>query len=110
MMVTRSAQRLSYASVIAAYCVAAVAFAAAPAARAAEVERTGGPFVPTPQAVVNAMLDLAKVTPDDFVIDLGSGDGRIVLTAAQLYKARGMGVDIDPELVKKAMRRRRAAA
>ena len=66
---------------------------------AADVERTGGPFVPTPQAVVDAMLDLAKVTADDFVVDLGSGDGRIVLTAALRYSARGMGVDIDPELV-----------
>ena len=66
---------------------------------AVDVERTGGPYVPTPQAVVDAMLELAKVGPRDFVIDLGSGDGRIVLTAAQRYSARGLGVDIDPELV-----------
>src|SRR3954469_13352014 len=66
---------------------------------AADVERTGGPYVPTPQAVVDAMLDFAKVGPKDFVIDLGSGDGRIVLTAAQKYRARGMGFDIDPDLV-----------
>src|SRR5688572_32477941 len=69
------------------------------AAAAAEPERTGGPYVPTPQVVVDAMLDLAKVGPRDFVVDLGSGDGRIVLTAAQRYSARGFGVDIDPELV-----------
>lgn len=63
------------------------------------VERTGGPYVPTPQVVVDAMLEIAKVGPKDFVVDLGSGDGRIVLTAAQRYGARGLGLDIDPELV-----------
>ena len=68
-------------------------------ALAADVDRTGGPYVPTPQSVVNAMLEVANVGPQDFVVDLGSGDGRIVLTAATKYKARGMGVDIDPELV-----------
>jgi SAM-dependent methyltransferase len=71
-------------------------------ASAADVERTGGPFVPTPQTVVDAMLDLAKVRADDFVVDLGSGDGRIVLTAAQRFSARGVGVEIDPELVEKS--------
>ena len=75
---------------------------AAAALGAAEFERTGGPYVPTPQAVVDAMLDFAKVGPRDFVIDLGSGDGRIVLTAAQRYNARGFGVDIDPELVEQS--------
>lgn len=69
---------------------------------AMEVQRTGGPYVPTPQAVVDAMLEFAKVGPNDFVVDLGSGDGRIVLTAAQRFKARGLGVDIDPELVKQS--------
>lgn len=72
----------------------------APQVFAAEVERSGGPYVPTPQVVVDQMLDMAKVGPDDFVIDLGSGDGVIVLTAAKRYKARGFGVDIDPDLVK----------
>jgi len=69
---------------------------------AADVEekRTGGPYVPTPQIVVDEMLRLGKVGPGDFVIDLGSGDGVIVLTAAQKHKARGFGVDIDPQLVK----------
>jgi SAM-dependent methyltransferase len=69
---------------------------------AADIERTGGPYVPTPQAVVDAMLDLAKVGSQDFVVDLGSGDGRIVLTAAQRYSARGQGFDIDPELVQQS--------
>jgi protein-L-isoaspartate O-methyltransferase len=77
-------------------------FALSAAAAAVDVERTGGPYVPTPQAVVDAMLDLAKVGPTDFVIDLGSGDGRIVLTAAQRHKARGLGIDIDPELVEQS--------
>jgi hypothetical protein len=67
---------------------------------AAEVERTGGPYVPTPQIVVDQMLGMAKVGPDDFVVDLGSGDGVIVLTAVRRYKARGFGVDIDPDLVR----------
>jgi hypothetical protein len=79
--------------------VLAFAFASTFSA-ATELARTGGPFVPTPQAVVDAMLEIAKVGPQDFVVDLGSGDGRIVLTAAQRYHARGLGIDIDPELVK----------
>lgn len=69
-------------------------------ATAAEIERTGGPYVPTPQVVVEHMLRMASVRDSDYVIDLGSGDGVIVLTAAQRYKAGGMGVEIDPELVK----------
>ncbi len=72
------------------------------AAHAADVDRTGGPYVPTPPAVVEAMLKLANVGPKDYVIDLGSGDGRIVLLAATQYKAGGLGVDIDPELVERA--------
>jgi phospholipid N-methyltransferase len=84
---------------------ALIALGALPLARFAaavdiEQQRTGGPYVPTPQVVVDEMLRMAKVGADDFVIDLGSGDGIIVLTAAQRHKARGFGVDIDPELVK----------
>jgi methyltransferase family protein len=66
---------------------------------AAELVRSGGPYVPTPQTVVNAMLETAGVGPSDYVVDLGSGDGRIVLSGATRYKASGMGVDIDGELV-----------
>lgn len=85
-------------------CVAAalVIPSIAPAWSSSEPERTGGPYVPTPQVVVDQMLRMAGVGPDDYVIDLGSGDGVIVLTAARQFKARGMGVDIDPELVKHA--------
>src|SRR5262245_37733452 len=57
------------------------------------------PFVPTPPDVVERMLVMAKVTKTDYVIDLGSGDGRVVRLAAQKYGARGFGVDLDTELV-----------
>lgn len=59
-------------------------------------------YVPTPQPVVDAMLELADVKASDIVYDLGSGDGRIVITAARKYGARGVGIEIDPALVKKA--------
>jgi len=57
------------------------------------------PYIRTPQAVVDRLLDLAQVGADDFIVDLGSGDGRIVLTAAKARGARGFGVEIDPRLV-----------
>ena len=57
------------------------------------------PYVPTPQAVVDRMLAVAQVSSGDTVIDLGSGDGRIMITAAQRHGARGFGVEIDPRLV-----------
>jgi ubiquinone/menaquinone biosynthesis C-methylase UbiE len=59
-------------------------------------------YIPTPQPVVEAMLEAANVRADDVVYDLGSGDGRIVITAAKKFGARGVGVEIDPALVKKA--------
>lgn len=59
-------------------------------------------YVPTPQTVVDAMLDLAQIRQSDIVYDLGSGDGRIVITAAKKYGAHGVGVEIDPALVKTA--------
>ncbi|MUL37608.1 SAM-dependent methyltransferase [Gloeocapsopsis dulcis] len=59
-------------------------------------------YVPTPQEVVNEMLTLAKVTKDDVIYDLGSGDGRIPITAAQKYGARGIGIDINPERIREA--------
>ena len=67
-------------------------------------------YVPTPQEVVNAMLQLAKVTRNDVVYDLGSGgDGRIVITAATRFGARGVGVDIDPRRVRESRANVRAA-
>ncbi|MGH9255954.1 MAG: SAM-dependent methyltransferase [Vicinamibacterales bacterium] len=59
-------------------------------------------FVPTPQEVVDAMLKLAKVGANDVVYDLGSGDGRVPITAARTYGARGVGIDIDPQRIKEA--------
>ena len=71
----------------------------ASAARAQSPLGEGVPYIQTPQAVVDKMLDLAEVGPDDFLIDLGSGDGRIVITAAQQRGARGFGVELDGSLV-----------
>jgi phospholipid N-methyltransferase len=76
-------------------------------AGAIEKERTGGPYVPTPPVVVDHMLRMANLGPGDFVIDLGSGDGVIVLTAAKQFHARGFGVDIDPKLVRQSNARAR---
>jgi cyclopropane fatty-acyl-phospholipid synthase-like methyltransferase len=59
-------------------------------------------YVPTPQNVVDAMLQLAGVTASDVVYDLGSGDGRIPITAAQKYGARAVGIDIDPNRIAEA--------
>jgi len=60
------------------------------------------PYVPTPLDVVHRMLELAKVTEDDVVYDLGCGDGRIVIEAAQRYGSRGVGIDYDPERIAEA--------
>jgi hypothetical protein len=79
-------------------------FLAASAALGADLEPTknAGPYVPSPQSVVADMLKVAEVGPQDFLIDLGSGDGRIVLTAAKVFGARGFGVEIKEDLVHKA--------
>ena len=80
--------------------------AAAPATAAEEARYPGNldvPYVPTHQATVEAMLRLAGVGPGDFVIDLGSGDGRILITAVKKYGARGFGVDLDPQRVKESL-------
>ncbi len=79
---------------------AALVCGAAHAADKAPVN--AGPYVPSPSSVVANMLTLAEVGAKDFVIDLGSGDGRIVLTAAKVFGARGFGVDINEKLVKEA--------
>jgi len=60
------------------------------------------PYVPTPQNVVDRMLDLAKVGPKDYVIDLGSGDGRMILTAVRSRGAQGFGVDLNEKLVRQS--------
>jgi len=84
--------------------LALLAFLAAAPALAADLEPTknAGPYVPSPQSVVADMLKIAEVGPTDYVIDLGSGDGRIVLTAAKVFGAQGFGVEIKDELVKRS--------
>jgi len=67
------------------------------------------PFVESPQPIVDKMLELANVTEDDVVYDLGSGDGRIAITAARTYGAKGVGIEIKPRLVKKARQNARDA-
>jgi len=75
----------------------AVALGASSPARADEV-----PYVPTPANVVDAMLAIAEVGPQDYVVDLGSGDGRIVISAAKQYRARALGIDYDRTLIDKS--------
>jgi precorrin-6B methylase 2 len=74
------------------------------ASLAAQADRqfTDVPFVPTPPNVVDAMLDLANIKPADMLIDLGSGDGRIVIAAAKKYKAYAVGVEFDDALAKQS--------
>ena len=59
-------------------------------------------YAPTPQRVVDRMLRLAKIGPEDVVYDLGSGDGRVVITAAKQYGARGVGIELDHRLIEKS--------
>jgi SAM-dependent methyltransferase len=66
------------------------------------------PFVPTPVEVIDRMLELAEVKQGEVVYDLGSGDGRIVIRAAKKYGARGVGIEMDPDLLQKS--RKTAAA
>src|SRR5688572_6181287 len=79
--------------------VGILAILAAPGAFALEPRV---PYVPTPQEVVDRMLDMAKVGPNDYLIDLGSGDGRIVVTAARKHGTRGFGVDLNPVRIQEA--------
>jgi ribosomal protein L11 methylase PrmA len=76
---------------------------------AAQAPVPRAPFVPTPHDVVDRMLDLAKVGARDVVYDLGCGDGRIVIAAAQKHGARGVGVDIDPARIAEAEENARRA-
>jgi len=66
-------------------------------------------FVPTPQEVVDEMLKMAKVRKGDVLYDLGSGDGRIAVTAAKRYGVRAVGIDIDPERIREATENARKA-
>jgi SAM-dependent methyltransferase len=76
--------------------------------------RAADPYIPTPYVpsttiAVDEMLRVADVRPDDLVVDLGSGDGRIVIAAARDYGARGLGIEIDPALVKESVENARRA-
>jgi protein-L-isoaspartate O-methyltransferase len=68
-----------------------------------------GPPIPTPQSIVERMLEAGRVKSGDLVYDLGSGDGRVVITAAQKYGARAVGVELLPDLCRKARERIQAA-
>ena len=67
-----------------------------------EPKKPDVPYVPTHERIVDRMLTMANVKREDVLYDLGSGDGRIVITAAQKYGTRGVGIDIDPERVREA--------
>jgi SAM-dependent methyltransferase len=72
-------------------------------AQPAPDDNVAGPYVPTPWPIVDDMLRLIDVRPTDVLYDLGSGDGRLVIEAAKRYGARGVGVELQPELVKAAL-------
>ncbi|MXY25928.1 MAG: methyltransferase domain-containing protein [Acidobacteria bacterium] len=86
---------------VAAVLLLSIASTSLPPGAAAQTQgnRSLAPFVPTPDDVVDRMLALAEVTANDVVYDLGSGDGRIVIAAAQQFGARGVGIDIDPQRI-----------
>src|SRR6185503_2301420 len=77
-------------------------FAALSAPALAQEGRGDVVYVPTPQIVVDELLSMAKIGPMDFLIDLGSGDGRFVITAAKKFGAQGFGVDLDTYLLRLA--------
>jgi protein-L-isoaspartate O-methyltransferase len=83
------------------FCVALV-FSLASVALASEESLSPVPFITTPDDVVYRMLQLAETSADDVVMDLGSGDGRIVIAAAQKFGARGVGIELDGALVQKS--------
>jgi SAM-dependent methyltransferase len=98
---------LTRATRVAALGVATMTLAAAaqkPAAPTPDIH-----YVPTSAGVADAMLKLARVTADDVVYDLGSGDGRIVIAAAKKYGARGVGIELDGELIKAATKNAKKA-
>jgi SAM-dependent methyltransferase len=87
---------------LAALAAALVLWASATSAGGQLRKLPDAPYVPTPQPIVEAMLALARVGPGDVVYDLGSGDGRIPITAAERFGAFGVGIEIDPFMVSQA--------
>lgn len=94
---------------LAAALAAALAVTVLPGAARAQAPVEQAPFITTPPEVVERMLGLAGTGPADFVVDLGSGDGRIVIAAARRFGARGLGVDLDARLVALSRDNARAA-
>src|SRR3954468_5367340 len=76
--------------------------AIASAALAQEKDNIAGPYVPTPWPIVDELLKLADIGPQDVVYDLGSGDGRLVIAAAKRFGARGVGLELQKQLVERA--------
>lgn len=101
--------RAAFAGVLLAASLFALSSAPARAQTTTESKLPTVPYVPTPQEVVDKMLDMAKVGKNDVVYDLGCGDGRIVITAARNRGARGVGIDINPERIKEANENLKAA-
>jgi precorrin-6B methylase 2 len=93
---------LSFAVGVAGLVLQSLPAAAQPAQKYEDEGKKIVPYVPTPQEVVERMLELAQVKKGDVVYDLGSGDGRIVVTAAKKYGARAIGFEIDPERIKES--------
>src|SRR5688572_28400987 len=91
---------LAAVSVAVLFCLSTAATAQAPARKPSQ--QPDVIFVPTPQEVVDEMLRLANVKKGDVLYDLGSGDGRIPITAARKYGVRGIGIDIDPARIAEA--------
>lgn len=89
-------------ALVATIVVASLPGAAVAVAQDAPPRRPDVIYVPTPEAVVEAMLQVANVGKNDIVYDLGCGDGRIPVTAARKYGARGVGIDIDPQRIREA--------
>ena len=89
--------------IVPAFCLSLLLVAAPRPAQSqwSDDQRSLAPYVPTPQEVVDKMLQVASVKKDDTVYDLGCGDGRIIITAAQKFGAHAVGVELDPELYKR---------
>lgn len=105
-MLARMPIRQRFTAAAAATALSLLVLQAAPGGQAPAPKRPDAPslapYVPTPQEVVDRMLQLGRVSKADTVLDLGCGDGRIPITAAKVYGARGIGVDIDPQRIAEA--------